>query len=61
MITACYDQWKSSYVIDKMMKKNFLVLDLGYTQTSMYLLNTNRVCDIHIHIIHKITISIIGR
>ena len=43
LITACYDQWKNSYTIDKMIKKNFLVLDLGYTNTSMYLLSTNRV------------------
>ena len=45
VISACYDQWKAAYAASKQIQQYFLVLDFGFTGSSVYLVGVKHVGD----------------
>lgn len=43
VVSACYDQWKSAYAENKQLQQHFLVLDFGFTSSSVYLVGVKHV------------------
>ena len=43
VISACYDLWKTAYASNKQVQQYYLVLDLGFTSSSVYLVSVKHV------------------